>query len=326
MHSPIDKGLAMTTSRMNSSSFPHEATPEILLKEYTRNRSDWSKDFMTQCGYLRACIAGLPHGATRELHDFSVIGLKGVGKSQLIQEAWWRCDERGRQFMEFAPHALSQHALKETLLRLVKADVVLDHVDHDALAEIMSYRHKMAPRVRLIFTLLEPKALFSHHGIPSIYIPPLHQRLGDILPIARHHFPKLRRLRFSKDALTALYTHPWPGQVPELLSCMEALLLISWQQYSLQVDRPQINKALAICSAGGLQAWRWYSDLVDQIGYKQAQKLLDQSLFAHALNKNAGSLSKTAKQLKLPISTLQSRLLSLGKKKLRSQEKTLSFI
>jgi DNA-binding NtrC family response regulator len=67
--------------------------------------------------------------------------------------------------------------------------------------------------------------LYYRLGIVPLPLPPLRERLADILPLAEHFLVlaaaggEARRL--SSDAASRLLTHPWPGNVRELRNAME---------------------------------------------------------------------------------------------------------
>ena len=67
----------------------------------------------------------------------------------------------------------------------------------------------------------------------SIRIPPLREREGDTLLLARVFLEKFSKQmgkqqhRFSKDALAAIEAYPWPGNVRELKNAVESAVLLS---------------------------------------------------------------------------------------------------
>jgi DNA-binding NtrC family response regulator len=59
----------------------------------------------------------------------------------------------------------------------------------------------------------------------ELRLPPLADRPGDILPLARHFLPDGRRL--SADAERALLAHAWPGNVRELRNTLQRAALLA---------------------------------------------------------------------------------------------------
>jgi two-component system response regulator AtoC len=60
-----------------------------------------------------------------------------------------------------------------------------------------------------------------------VTLPPLRERPGEILPLARHFAAALGRTRFTDAAERALRDHVWPGNVRELKTVIERAALLS---------------------------------------------------------------------------------------------------
>lgn len=64
-------------------------------------------------------------------------------------------------------------------------------------------------------------------------IPPLRNREGDVIVLARHFFEKFnvdtgRKLRgFTKDALISMEAYTWPGNVRELVNCIKRAVIMA---------------------------------------------------------------------------------------------------
>jgi DNA-binding NtrC family response regulator len=75
--------------------------------------------------------------------------------------------------------------------------------------------------------------LYYRLNVVNLHVPPLRERLEDILPLARHFVLKLgRELKrpvrgFSEGALEILRRHDWPGNVRELENTVERALLMA---------------------------------------------------------------------------------------------------
>ncbi len=67
--------------------------------------------------------------------------------------------------------------------------------------------------------------LFYRLGVVPVALPPLRERLADLLPLAEHFLalasPEERAKRLSPDAAALLLAHAWPGNVRELRNAME---------------------------------------------------------------------------------------------------------
>ncbi len=67
----------------------------------------------------------------------------------------------------------------------------------------------------------------------SIHIPPVRERIGDAVLLA-HHFKnqyrikeKRQTLNFSQDALNAISSHRWPGNVREIENCIKRAVIMA---------------------------------------------------------------------------------------------------
>jgi DNA-binding NtrC family response regulator len=72
--------------------------------------------------------------------------------------------------------------------------------------------------------------LFYRLDVLSVQIPPLRERPGDVLLLARRfldHYGGKRRLEFSPSAESMLSRWSWPGNVRELRNAMERAVLLS---------------------------------------------------------------------------------------------------
>jgi DNA-binding NtrC family response regulator len=75
------------------------------------------------------------------------------------------------------------------------------------------------------------EALFHRLNVVRIHIPPLRDRRGDILPLARYFLARIcaqmgrPEVALSLAAAQALQEHPWPGNVRELRNLIERAII-----------------------------------------------------------------------------------------------------
>jgi two-component system NtrC family response regulator len=74
--------------------------------------------------------------------------------------------------------------------------------------------------------------LFSRLNVLSIMLPPLRDRLADIVPLAEHFLatspdPKVASKRLGADAASRLLAHAWPGNVRELRNVVERAAVLA---------------------------------------------------------------------------------------------------
>ena len=69
--------------------------------------------------------------------------------------------------------------------------------------------------------------LFYRLGVVPVHLPPLRERLADIVPLAEHFLALAGPKRLSAEAAARLLAHPWPGNVRELRNAMERAAALS---------------------------------------------------------------------------------------------------
>ena len=87
--------------------------------------------------------------------------------------------------------------------------------------------------------------LYYRLAVIEIKVPPLRERKGDILPLARHFVSQLSQrlrlpeLRLDAGALDHLQTYSWPGNVRELENAMERAAVLSNDRVIRREDLPR---------------------------------------------------------------------------------------
>jgi DNA-binding NtrC family response regulator len=75
--------------------------------------------------------------------------------------------------------------------------------------------------------------LYYRLRVVEITVPPLRDRLGDVVPLAEHLVRKVSEaqgrqpLTLSREALDALMAHTWPGNVRELENCLTRAIVMA---------------------------------------------------------------------------------------------------
>jgi two-component system NtrC family response regulator len=70
--------------------------------------------------------------------------------------------------------------------------------------------------------------LYWRLGVVPLHIPPLRERLADILPLAEHFLARAGRpLQLSAEAAARLLSHRWPGNVRELRNATERVAALA---------------------------------------------------------------------------------------------------
>jgi DNA-binding NtrC family response regulator len=89
-------------------------------------------------------------------------------------------------------------------------------------------RDLLDPEAEILFR----KDLYYRIGVLNVQLPPLRERMEDIIPLAKHFLdrfsPKESPLRgFHRDTLRMLERHPWPGNVRELQNVVQRAVIIA---------------------------------------------------------------------------------------------------
>lgn len=131
----------------------------------------------------------------------------------------------------------------------------------------------------------------------ELVLPPLRARKEDILLLAVHFLQKLNKQYrkqingFSKDAISALNTYFWPGNIRELEHIIERAVIIS--------DDNEIQKDDLHFSTRQVQ-----TPIQTSLNLEESEK----RLISQAMDKHKGNISKAAKELGLTRSALYRRL------------------
>jgi two-component system NtrC family response regulator len=144
--------------------------------------------------------------------------------------------------------------------------------------------------------------LFFRIGVIRINLPPLREREGDILLLAKMFLTKYtaeakkRAAAFTPQALRALEIHGWPGNVRELENRIKRAVIMAegtkLTPASLELELP-------------------YARYEGQ-GLKEAREALERELIQKALNKHKGKITQVAAELGISRPTLYELMEKLG--------------
>ncbi len=120
-------------------------------------------------------------------------------------------------------------ALQAKLLRVLQERVVTPLGGKPVAVDvrILSATHRDLARAVKEGTFRED--LYWRLGVVPLALPPLRERLADILPLAEHFLTLAAgpARRLSAEAAARLLSHPWPGNVRELRNAMERAAVLS---------------------------------------------------------------------------------------------------
>ncbi|MDR5759684.1 sigma-54 dependent transcriptional regulator [Caballeronia sp. LZ035] len=150
--------------------------------------------------------------------------------------------------------------------------------------------------------------LFRLNVIP-LHMPPLRERVADILPLAEHFLARastdIARKHLSADAQRLLATFAWPGNVRELANAIE--------RASALAPGPVLTRddfAFLIATRDGVDD-AIPAALLD-LSLPQAVAQLERALIVHALSASGGNRAEAARRLGISRQSLYTRMAALG--------------
>lgn len=153
--------------------------------------------------------------------------------------------------------------------------------------------------------------LYQRLSVAVIRIPPLRERVGDAVDLARTLLDDMCRRyglpprEFGKDAESAIAAYPWPGNVRELANCMERVVLFSDSSKvgAEDLGLPNVSPSagrVAVAPSGDVQ--------IDFPDSGLSLETVERALITRALEKAAGNQSAAARLLGISRDTLRYRL------------------
>jgi two-component system, NtrC family, response regulator AtoC len=149
--------------------------------------------------------------------------------------------------------------------------------------------------------------LFYRLNVVPITLPPLRQRSGDIPVLVAHFLEKYKAdaKRINPEAMQALVSYQWPGNIRELENTIERIVILSHGDEISPADLPAEVQTGTLASDRGLPRFVLPDD-----GVSLEEVELD--LVRQALDRSGGNLPKSARLLGLTAKTLEARMQRLG--------------
>ncbi len=150
--------------------------------------------------------------------------------------------------------------------------------------------------------------LYFRLNVIQISIPPLRERLDDILPLARffidHYNHKFKRSieGVSESAAKLLMSHDWPGNVRELRNAIERAMIL---EESALITAPSLPISVAHSEQGmALPA----APATEMAGDGLSLEDNERNLLARALEKTNGNQTQAARLLRVTRDTLRYKM------------------
>ena len=155
------------------------------------------------------------------------------------------------------------------------------------------------------------KDLFYRINVVMLEVPPLHERLADIIPLTKH-FMTLYNSKFNKkfsfiaaETEYILQQYSWPGSVRELKNSIERIILLEEGNTLLPEHLPfsiKVNDIKGEKDSFNFEGAR-------ELYHKRARMMID-----NALSKTDNNIQKAAGLLHLPVHKLRYQIKKLGMK------------
>jgi len=158
--------------------------------------------------------------------------------------------------------------------------------------------------------------LYYRLNVMSITIPPLRERLDDILPLFRYFLDKLGRdrghkLTVDRDVMHYLYAYPWPGNVRELQNVVERAtnLAVSGAVTVHQLPTEIVGWQDGIPSNSN--GFPPAADIPQPVNRQQRigqRKDREKNQLLHLLNTHDGNITRVARELGVSRKTIYNRM------------------
>jgi len=158
--------------------------------------------------------------------------------------------------------------------------------------------------------------LYYRLNVVQIQMPPLRARMGDVAPLAHHFVGKLCRAenlprkQISREALTRLAGHSWPGNVRQLENAVERAVVLSGERQVLfPSDFPLEGASPRAAVERSAEPFIEVPD--GGLDFEQTVGQIARSILEQALHKTNGNKKLAADLLRLKRTTLAAKLRSL---------------
>ncbi|MEZ5895880.1 MAG: sigma-54 dependent transcriptional regulator [Parvularculaceae bacterium] len=158
--------------------------------------------------------------------------------------------------------------------------------------------------------------LFHRLNVVSIAAPSLAERREDIPALAAYYIDRISRSsglpkrRLSNEALAALQTYHWPGNVRQLRNVIERTLILMGRDPALEIacehlPSEVIDEGFSIPAGEGLEQ-------IIALPLREARERFEREYLIAQINRFGGNISRTATFIGMERSALHRKLKALG--------------
>src|SRR6516162_2819866 len=164
--------------------------------------------------------------------------------------------------------------------------------------------------------------LYFRLNVVRIVMPPLRERKEDIPILVRgflHHFCKENQkplLELASDAMDALLTYDWPGNIRELRTAIEhGVVMATSKQITLRYLPVAIRQAAATTLPGGVSPTEAFGEKTSPLDLHETER----RLIAQALAATNGNVTAAAKKLGISRRTLHRKINEMNAAKAQTE-------
>ncbi|NBC31677.1 MAG: response regulator [Alphaproteobacteria bacterium] len=158
--------------------------------------------------------------------------------------------------------------------------------------------------------------LYYRLNVVPIRVPSLVERLEDIPPLARHFMARsaeaqgLARREIGDDAMAALQSYSWPGNVRQLRNVVDWLLIMAGGEGDQPIRADMLPPEIGAIAPAVLK-WDKGGEIMG-LPLRDARELFEREYLLAQVTRFGGNISRTAEFVGMERSALHRKLKSLG--------------
>ena len=158
--------------------------------------------------------------------------------------------------------------------------------------------------------------LYHRLNVVPVNMPPLRARREDIPELIEHFMHKislstgLAERSIAEDAMLALQSYDWPGNVRQLRNMVERLLILPSEDDDRQISAARLPAEFGGANGHGVSEAGF--ELVMTAPLREARMVFEKQYLLAQVNRFGGNISKTAEFVGMERSALHRKLKSLG--------------
>jgi two-component system nitrogen regulation response regulator NtrX len=158
--------------------------------------------------------------------------------------------------------------------------------------------------------------LYYRLNVVPIHVPPLVDRKEDIPSLARHFMARNAEMQglpprdIGEDAMAALRSYDWPGNVRQLRNVMDWLLIMAGPEGSGAIRADMLPPEIGAIAPDVLK-WEKGGEIMG-LALREAREVFEREYLLAQITRFNGNVSRTAEFVGMERSALHRKLKSLG--------------